>query len=66
MKINFRIFFFLFFSVTSGALFGQKNVQARIDSLETVSKTATDTSKIKVLLELCASYQQTDPNNVNS
>lgn len=66
MKIRFWIFLFLVFCFPFNVLFSQKNIQARIDSLEIVLKTATDTSKVKVLLELCAAYQQTNPNKVNS
>lgn len=64
MKKTIPVYFLLLFCISANTLSAQKNVQGRIDSLETVIKTATDTSKVKALLELCSAYQQTNPNNV--
>ena len=47
-------------------MIAQKNVQAKIDSLESVLKTSIkDTNRVNTLLNLCAAYQQTDPNKVD-
>lgn len=64
MKKIIPVYFLLLFCISANTLSAQKNVQGRIDSLETVLKTASDTSKIKALLELCSVHQQTNPNNV--
>ena len=43
----------------------QKNIQAKIDSLEAVLKTSIkDTSKISTLILLCGAHLQTNPNKV--
>jgi len=62
-KILFLVIVFIFGATNIN--FAQKNVQARIDSLETVLKTVTDTNKIFTLLHFCSAYQQTDPNKVS-
>lgn len=52
----------LFYCTTTTKVIAQKNVQAKIDSLEIVLKTSKkDTAKISTLLQLCAAYQQIDP-----
>lgn len=67
MKKSFLLFLILFSNTCISILQAQKNVQARIDSLEIVLKTSVrDTNKISTLLNLCSVYQQTNPNKVSA
>ena len=64
-KYFLSLLIFSFFTFSTKVI-AQKNVQAKIDSLETVLKTsAKDTSKVNALISLCALLQQTDPNKVD-
>lgn len=66
MKKYFLSLLILLLFTFSTKVIAQKNVQAKIDSLESVLKTSIkDTNRVNTLLNLCAAYQQTDPNKVD-
>jgi serine phosphatase RsbU (regulator of sigma subunit) len=56
LRLLFSIFFVVFFASTSN-LFAQK---AKIDSLVRMLSTADDTTKIKLLIDLCWAYRNSD------
>lgn len=67
MKKSIFLILILFSCTFKTKVQAQKNVQARIDSLENALKTAIrDTSRITTLLNLCSVYQQTNPNKVST
>ncbi len=67
MKKNSFYLIILLICLSANTILAQKNVQAQIDSLEAVLKTAApDTGKISTMLKLGAIYQHVDPNKMSA